>query len=102
MKGISKPLIAAIALSVSTVAAAASPVTAQQRIAPDQQSPLGVPMDAVEMQLNQGKFAFLPWIFGITSLDLALIGVYWGVYVPNYFQEGDYIAELGDNRVGRK
>lgn len=102
MKGITKPLIAAIALTASTMAAASSPASMQQRIAPDHQSPIGVPMDAVEMQLNQGKFVFLPWIFGITSLDLALIGVYWGVYVPNYGLEGDYIAELGDNRVGRK
>ncbi len=35
----------------------------------------------------RGRFAPLPLVMGVTSLDLALTGLFWGVYVPYYSEE---------------
>lgn len=39
-------------------------------------------LDAQGMAETRGRL--LPWIVGIAGLDLALIGAFWGVYVPTY------------------
>jgi hypothetical protein len=42
--------------------------------------------EMVAWQLR-GRFAPLPLVMGVTSLDLALTGLFWGVYVPYYTDE---------------
>lgn len=45
-------------------------------------------LNDAEMQETQGAFGLLGLIGTIGALDLALIGTYWGVYVP-YFAPTD-------------
>ena len=40
------------------------------------------PLDVVQMETLRGGFAPLGMALGIAGLDLALMGFYWGVYVP--------------------
>ena len=42
------------------------------------------PVDLVEAETLRAGFGPLALALGITSVDLALMGVYWGVYVPYY------------------
>lgn len=41
-------------------------------------------LDPVELETTRAGLGPLALVLGLSSLDLALIGVYWGVYVPNY------------------
>jgi len=43
--------------------------------------------DPIELEANRGGFAPLAFALGIASFDLALMGMYWGVYVPMYAQK---------------
>ena len=42
------------------------------------------PLDVVQMETLRGGFAPLGVALGIAGIDLALMGFYWGVYVPYY------------------
>ena len=42
------------------------------------------PLDVVQMETLRGGLAPLGIALGIAGLDLALMGFYWGVYVPYY------------------
>ena len=42
------------------------------------------PLDVVQMEMLRGGLAPLGIALGIAGLDLALMGFYWGVYVPYY------------------
>ena len=42
------------------------------------------PLDVVQMESLRGGLAPLGIALGIAGLDLALMGFYWGVYVPYY------------------
>jgi hypothetical protein len=41
-----------------------------------------------EMAATEGRFAPLGLALAIASVDIALIGVFWGVYVPYYGSSG--------------
>ena len=42
------------------------------------------PIDPLEAETLRAGFGPLALALGITSVDLALMGMYWGVYVPYY------------------
>ena len=42
------------------------------------------PVDPIEAETLRAGFGPLALALGITSVDLALMGMYWGVYVPSY------------------
>lgn len=41
-------------------------------------------LSSTEMEEATGRFAPLFLTFAIAGFDVALMGLYWGVYVPNY------------------
>ena len=89
--------------TLSAGAMAAPMVTTHSGLTTDPLLSSAVVLDELEMQNLHGKFVMLPWILGITGLDLALIGVYWGTFVPNYAQQKSSVArdvsgEAGSNR----
>ncbi len=45
-------------------------------------------LDAITMESQRGGFAPLALALGIASFDLALMGVYWGIYLPYYAPQG--------------
>jgi len=48
-------------------------------------------LDPVQLETLRGGFAPLGVALGIAGLDMALMGFYWGVYVPYYApQEPNY------------
>lgn len=49
--------------------------------------------DPVELEASRGGLAPLAFALGIASFDLALMGMYWGVYVPMYAtKEPSFVA----------
>jgi|AVFP01.1.fsa_nt_gi hypothetical protein len=70
--------------TLSTGAMAAPDINLHSGLTTDVLPPGAQILDELEMQNLQGKFIMLPWVFGIAGLDLALISLYWGMYVPNY------------------
>ena len=60
-----------VSLETATVRVALSPL-------PDEQSHA---LSLLEASQLRGRV--LPFIMGVATLDLALAGFYWGVYVPN-------------------
>ena len=49
--------------------------------------------DPIELETTRGGFAPLAFALGVASFDLALMGLYWGVYVPMYAQkEPSFVA----------
>jgi len=60
-----------VSLETATVRVAPSPL-------PDEQSHA---LSLLEASQLRGRV--LPFIMGVATLDLALAGFYWGVYVPN-------------------
>lgn len=60
-----------MSLETATVRVAPSPL-------PDEQSHA---LSLLEASQLRGRV--LPFIMGVATLDLALAGFYWGVYVPN-------------------
>ena len=67
--------VPSLSLETATVRVAPSPV-------PDEQSHA---LSFLEASQLRGRV--LPFIVGVATLDLALAGFYWGVYVPNYAPE---------------
>ncbi len=45
-------------------------------------------IDPLELEHIRGGFAPIVLALGFASLDLALMGFYWGIYVPNYAPMG--------------
>lgn len=45
-------------------------------------------LDAITMERQRGGLAPLVLALGIASFDLALMGVYWGIYLPYYAPQG--------------
>jgi hypothetical protein len=88
MKNIINTVLLAIALLTSSLVQSAPNVSLTSDLAPADWSSTVSVLDELEMQAMTGKFLLLPWIFGVTGMDLALISVYWGIYAPNYV-EGD-------------
>ena len=49
--------------------------------------------DPIDLESRRGGFAPLAFALGVASFDLALMGLYWGVYVPMYAQkEPSFVA----------
>jgi hypothetical protein len=44
-------------------------------------------LDPVQLETLRGGFAPLGVALGIAGLDMALMGFYWGVYVPYYAEQ---------------
>lgn len=82
--------LALAALMTSTQTALAGPVDQADRIDSiayafdvDSADRAGISvLDEVQMAGIDG--ALLPLIMGIAAVDLALMGVFWGIYVPTY------------------
>jgi hypothetical protein len=45
-------------------------------------------LDAITMESQRGGLAPLALALGIASFDLALMGVFWGIYLPYYAPQG--------------
>lgn len=76
-----------LASTLSTGAMAAPTFNAHSGLATDPLPSGAMVLDEMEMQRLHGKFIMLPWVLGITGMDLALISLYWGIYVPNYAEQ---------------
>lgn len=89
-------LLAALTFSTSLSAAAfaAPPVNLHS----GNDLPAALPgltlIDEIEMQAIDGGIILLPWIFGIAGIDMALITMYWGMYVPNYAEKDGIVTQL--------
>ena len=46
------------------------------------------PLDRIAMESTRGGVAPLALALGVAGLDIALMGFYWGVYVPYYAPKG--------------
>ena len=87
----SRSLAAALALamlvsSTATVAAPAPPSVADAfggTSAPGVQA-----LGDADMENTQGRLALVPVIAAIVSVDLALAGFFWGVYLPTVYASG--------------
>jgi hypothetical protein len=82
----SKALASALALSVFVSSAASAATPAAQNWVTDAfagGTPASVEqLSPAEMQATEGRLALVPFIAAVVSVDLALAGFFWGVYVP--------------------
>ena len=46
------------------------------------------PLDAVAMESTRGGIGPLAIALGVAGIDIALMGFFWGVYVPYYAPQG--------------
>ena len=81
--------VCAIALTTSALESFASDDANKQgarvHLTPTSVSSAAVYMaDPIELESHRGGLAPLAFALGIASFDLALMGMYWGVYVPMY------------------
>ena len=86
MKNITRALTTAVLLGTVTTGVQAAGVYSGA-IEPDatlQLRELPRQLDPIEVETTRAGLGPLALVLGIASFDLALMGVYWGVYVPNY------------------
>ena len=76
-------LLTAPSLSLANTALIDSPPVSSTA---DNTPPIYILDEMTAWQLR-GRFAPLPFVMGVASLDLALTGLFWGVYVPYYSEE---------------
>lgn len=85
MKTLGKTLMIAGLLNAVTMTAHAATTVDDGAIKP--RMPTFETIDPLLLEVNRGGLAPLALALGIASVDLALIGVYWGIYVPYYTPE---------------